>query len=152
MEVTEFSYEILRKRLRELAYLMGTAAAHHAVRRAHRQGRGVPVPRGPGRVRQGPQPARRAAQGRHLLPPRDAVGRGPEKVYEVEIALQYNDGYHENVYSFVNNINTIEGGTHLVGLPHRVDARAQQLGAAEKVLKEKDPVPTGDDFAKVSPR
>ena len=34
---------------------------------------------------------------------------------DIEIAFQYNDGYNENVFSFVNNINTHEGGTHLTG-------------------------------------
>ncbi len=34
---------------------------------------------------------------------------------EVEISLQYNDSYNESVYSFANNINTVEGGTHLIG-------------------------------------
>ncbi len=37
----------------------------------------------------------------------------------MEIALQYNDGYSETVFSFANNINTVDGGTHLSGLPHR---------------------------------
>jgi DNA gyrase subunit B len=43
-----------------------------------------------------------------------AVAKSKDKI-EVEIALQYSDSYNENVYSFVNNINTVEGGSHLVG-------------------------------------
>ena len=61
--------------------------------------------------------------------------------------MQYSDAYHENVFSFVNNINTIEGGTHLVGfrtaLTRTLNNWAQAL---TKFLKEKDPVPSGDDF------
>ena len=40
--------------------------------------------------------------------------------------MQYNDGYNENVFSFVNNINTHEGGTHLTGFKSRADPRDQQ--------------------------
>ena len=41
--------------------------------------------------------------------------QGTRDGVEVEIAMQWNDGYAESVYAFANNINTIEGGTHLIG-------------------------------------
>jgi len=41
--------------------------------------------------------------------------KGKEENIEVEVALQYNTGYQENVFSYVNNINTREGGTHVSG-------------------------------------
>src|SRR5262249_56338561 len=41
--------------------------------------------------------------------------QGSRDAIDIEIALQWNEGYAENVYAFANNINTIEGGTHLVG-------------------------------------
>ena len=67
-------------------------------------------------------------------------------VYGVEIALQYNDGYNENVFTFVNNINTLEGGTHLVGFRTALTRALNNWARTEKVLKDKDPVPSGEDF------
>jgi DNA gyrase subunit B len=64
---------------------------------------------------------------------------------DIEIALQYNDGYHEEILTFANNINTLEGGVHLSGfktaLTRVINAYARKAGA----LKEKDPNLTGDD-------
>ena len=50
---------------------------------------------------------------------------------EVEVAMQWNNSYQESVFSFANNINTHEGGTHLLGLQARADAHAEQLRARE---------------------
>jgi DNA gyrase subunit B len=68
----------------------------------------------------------------------------PEVVYieasrpeaEIELAMQYDDGYNENTFTFVNNINTHEGGTHLTGLQERPHAVDQRLRAQERALQE----------------
>ncbi|MBZ0153462.1 MAG: DNA topoisomerase (ATP-hydrolyzing) subunit B [Planctomycetes bacterium] len=148
MEVTEFSYEVLKKRLRELAYLMGTARLHITLF-DERIGKGEEFLFPDGLV----EFIKDLGTGKSSLH-KDVIyfrrevpsAESPEKVYEVEIALQYNDGYNENVYTFVNNINTIEGGTHLVGFRTALTRALNNWGRTEKVLKEKDPVPTGDDF------
>ena len=53
----------------------------------------------------------------------------------LEVALQYNDSYSENIYSFVNNINTIEGGTHLTGFKSALTRTIKNYGKARGILK-----------------
>jgi len=64
----------------------------------------------------------------------------------VEIAIQYTTAYSENIYSFVNNINTIEGGTHLEGLKRALTKSFNDYARAKNVLKEKDQNLSGDDI------
>ncbi len=60
--------------------------------------------------------------------------------------MQYNDGYNENVFSFVNNINTHEGGTHLTGFKSGAHARDQRYAQKRTFLKkDKDSTLSGDD-------
>ncbi len=54
-------------------------------------------------------------------------GRDEDTNVAVEVALTYNDSYSEHIYSYVNNINTIEGGTHVSGFPPRINPRIQKL-------------------------
>ena len=53
---------------------------------------------------------------------------GKEENVEVEVAMQYNTGYQEHIYSFVNNINTREGGTHVAGFRRAVTRVFKQYG------------------------
>ena len=66
--------------------------------------------------------------------------------FPVEIALQYTSSYSENIYSFVNNINTIEGGTHLEGFKRALTKVFNDYAKAKNILKEKDSNLTGDDI------
>lgn len=63
----------------------------------------------------------------------------------VEIAVQYNDSYVENIYSFVNNINTIEGGTHLSGFKIALTRSINDYARKFNMLKENDENLSGDD-------
>ena len=70
---------------------------------------------------------------------------GEEDNVTVEVALQYNDGYHSAMYSFVNNITTPEGGTHEDGVKMALTRIINKYGTANKILKDNDESLTGDD-------
>jgi DNA gyrase subunit B len=65
-------------------------------------------------------------------------------VIGMEVALQYNDGYSENLFSFANNINTVDGGTHLTGFRTALTRTINTFGQAQNLFKEKETL-TGDD-------
>lgn len=73
---------------------------------------------------------------------KDEAGRA----VEVEAALQYNDQYNENVFTYVNNINTLEGGTHLVGFRTSLTRSLNSYAAKNNLVKEGGVQLTGDDF------
>ena len=64
----------------------------------------------------------------------------------VEAAIQHNDYYNENIYSFVNNINTIEGGTHMAGFRAALTDTFNKYARASKLLKENEEALTGEDI------
>ncbi len=63
----------------------------------------------------------------------------------VEIAMQYTDGYSENLFTFANNISTHEGGTHLVGFKSAITRVINDYGRRKGIIKEKDDNLTGED-------
>ncbi len=64
---------------------------------------------------------------------------------EIELAMQYTDGYNENTFTFVNNINTHEGGTHLSGFKGALTRTINSYGQKNNVLKKSDAALSGDD-------
>ena len=66
--------------------------------------------------------------------------------HEVEIAMQYTDGYLESVFSFANNINTTEGGTHLSGFKGAITRTVNDYARSNNILKEKDENLSGEDI------
>ena len=66
--------------------------------------------------------------------------------FPVEIAIQYTTSYSENIYTFVNNINTIEGGTHLEGFKRSLTKVFNDYARSKNILKEKDSNLVGDDI------
>ncbi len=68
-----------------------------------------------------------------------------ENVY-VEVAMQHNDSYTENIYSFVNNVNTPEGGTHLAGLKNALTKTINDYARKNKLLKDSEDNLSGEDI------
>lgn len=64
----------------------------------------------------------------------------------IELALQYTDAYTENIYSFANNINTHEGGVHLLGFKAALTKCVNDYARRNNILKEKDPNLSGEDI------
>lgn len=79
----------------------------------------------------------------------NAKGEGKDengRVVEVEAAFQYNDQYSENVFSYVNNINTHEGGTHLVGFRTALTRSLNNFASKNNLVKDDKIQLTGEDF------
>ena len=71
---------------------------------------------------------------------------GTKNNIAVEVAVQHNDGYNEMVYSFVNNINTPEGGMHLTGFRNAITKTFNDYARTNKILKDADPNLSGEDI------
>lgn len=71
---------------------------------------------------------------------------GEEEGVMFEVALQYNSSYTDNIYSFVNNINTHDGGTHEEGVRRALTRLVNNYARKNNILKEKDDSLTGDDI------
>jgi len=124
-EVTEFSFDTLSNRLRELAFLN---KGLKIVIEDERDGRSHTFLYKGGII----EFVKHLNQNKTPIHPKVMFFEGRKGDIEVEVALQYNDGYQESVFSFANNINTREGGTHLTGfraaLTGQLSAYAQNNG------------------------
>jgi DNA gyrase subunit B len=80
-----------------------------------------------------------------VLHPRPIYFEAQRDLATVEVAIQYNDGYAETVFSFANNINTHDGGTHLIGFRSALTRTINQYAASRDLLKSLKASLTGDD-------
>ncbi len=138
LEETTFSFDTLSNRLRELAFLnRGLKIAIEDERdvRSH-----VFLYKG-GIV----EFVKHLNQNKTPIHPKVLYFEGKKGDIEVEVALQYNDGYQESVFSFANNINTREGGTHLTGFRAALTSRLAAYAEANGFLKGFKGGLTGDD-------
>ena len=135
----DYTYEGLSQWFREMAYLNRGLTLHFSDERADREETfyfegGI------------------VSFVRHLNKNKTVVQPHPfyvEKTVDgtsVEVALQYNDSYVENVYSFANDINTADGGTHLTGFRMALSRTVNTYGRKAGILKENDQNLTGEDM------
>jgi DNA gyrase subunit B len=83
---------------------------------------------------------------RNSIIPEPIYAEGSRDGVQVELALQYNDSYNENIHSYVNNINTIEGGTHVAGFRRAMTRTFKAYGDREGLFAKAKVEITGDDF------
>jgi DNA gyrase subunit B len=144
-ETTEFKYEVLAARLREMAYLNA----------------GLRLSLTDERELDDKQQARREDfhsegglrefvlyldEGKTKLIEKPIWVKGEEENVEVEVAIQYNTSFSENIYSFVNNINTREGGTHVAGFRRALTRVFSKYGEDSGMFKKLKFKVSGEDF------
>lgn len=138
-ETTEFSFEILSQRLRELAFLNGGVRINiHDERSEKRHDFHYE-----GGITSFVEYINRAKTPIHSSP---IFFKGEKEGVEIEVAIQYNDGYDEKIFSFANNINTHEGGTHLIGFKAALTRTMNNYATANNLLKNIKTTISGDDL------
>ncbi|HZM00751.1 MAG TPA: DNA topoisomerase (ATP-hydrolyzing) subunit B [Planctomycetota bacterium] len=145
-ETLEFSYEILSQRLRELAFLMGKSGVQITLsEEATGRSDVFRYPNGLedflNFINESKEPIHRQIINIEAEVP-DANG----SPVQVDLALQYNDSYREDVFCFANNINTTEGGTHLSGFRSGLTRVLNTYAKRESLVKGNDVALTGEDF------
>ena len=138
-KVTVFRFDILTERMRELAYLNKTITIN--IKDERNGGEEVSFHFKGGLIE----------FVKYLDASRQALHKtvyieGEKDNTPVEIAFQYTDGYSENIFSYVNNINTHEGGTHLVGFKTALTRTLNNYAYKNGLIKEGKITLTGDDF------
>jgi DNA gyrase subunit B len=127
-EVTEFSYDVLSQRLREMAFLnSGLKISIHDERTDKKQEFHYS-----GGIKSFVE---HLNKNKTALNPKPIYISGEKDDTSAEIAIQYNDGYAENIFTFANNINTKEGGTHLVGFKSALTRTANSYAISAGLLK-----------------
>ena len=138
-ETTEFSFETLSTRLRELAFLNAGVKIEIVDERSdkshqfHYEGGIVSF-------------VEYLNRAKTPLHPKPIFFTGEKEGVEIEVAIQYNDAYDEKIFSFANNINTHEGGTHMIGFKAALTRTMNNYAATNNLLKNVKTSISGDDL------
>ncbi|UOQ83806.1 DNA topoisomerase (ATP-hydrolyzing) subunit B [Gracilibacillus salinarum] len=137
-ETTVYIYDVLATRLRELAFLNKGLSISIKDNREDREAETFFYEGG---IRSYVEHLNRSKEVLH----EPFYAEKEEENIQVEVALQYNDGFASNIYSFANNINTHEGGTHESGFKTGLTRVINDYARKNNLFKENDPNLTGDD-------
>ncbi|MBI2922734.1 MAG: DNA topoisomerase (ATP-hydrolyzing) subunit B [Planctomycetes bacterium] len=139
-ETTTFSRDVMAKRLRELAFLNRGIAITISDDRTNES----ETFKFDGGIRAFVQHLNEAKKPLH--PDVIYFEKSESSGMTIEIALQYNEGYNEAVFSFANSINTHDGGTHLSGFRSALTRTLNHYSRAHDFVKSEGQLPTGDDY------
>ena len=141
-EETVYDYDILKQRLREMAFLTkGLRIVLRDEREESKKEKTFHYEGGIQRICN----LSEQKQGMPFILKLFTV-KGEKDGVSVEVAMQHNDSYTENSYGFVNNINTPEGGTHIVGFRNALTKTFNDYARKNKLLKDSEPNLSGDDI------
>jgi DNA gyrase subunit B len=142
-EKLDFKFEVLLQRFREMAFLTRGLTIYLVDRR---EVKGQPSPREMSFYFEGGIASfvRYLNKNREVLHP-PIYAEKQVNGTRVEAAIQYTDGYAESVFAFANNINTVDGGTHLTGFRSALTRSLNDYARSKGTLKDKDPNFTGED-------
>ena len=140
-EETVYDYDILKQRLREMAFL--TKGLRIVLKDTREDQEKEKVFHYEGGIREFVTYLNRSKE---ALYPEVIYCEGQKDGVAVEVAMQHNDSYTENSYGFVNNINTPEGGTHIVGFRNALTKTFNDYARKNKLLKDNEPNLSGDDI------
>ncbi len=144
--VTEYKYDTLLDRMRELAYLNKGITIDITDLREMKED-GTPMRADHFYSEKGLRDfINYLDENREKLMPEAIYIEGERKGIPIEIAMQYNTGYSENLHSYVNNINTHEGGTHLAGFRSGLTRTLKNYADRSGLLQKAKVEITGDDF------
>ena len=141
-ETTVYDYEILRDRLRQLAFLNKGIRIIFNDERQEEEDKKSHTFHFEGGLK---QYIEYLNKNKTVIHPDIIYCEGHEDGIECEVAVQYNDGYNPSVYTFCNNINTGEGGTHEEGFRQALTRVINKYAKENGLLKDKDDSLTGDD-------
>ena len=140
-EETEFDYNTLRQRLREMAFL--TKGIKIVLRDNRLEEPKIRTFHYEGGIKEYVEYLNKSKENLY----NDIIYcEGQRGDVYVEVALQHNDSYQESTYSFVNNITTPEGGTHLTGFRNAITKTFNDYARSMKLLKDSDPNLSGEDL------
>ena len=139
-EDTVYDYNVLKQRLREMAFLTKNL---RITLKDDREDKKEKVFHYEGGIK---EYVEYLNKGNQALYDEIIYCEGNKNGVNVEVAFQHNDGYSDNVYGFVNNITTPEGGTHVTGFRNAVTKTFNDYARSNKILKEKDPSLLGEDI------